>query len=120
MQYSLLAGALSLALVAPVVLADATSTETSTYSTTSHAAPGEPAYSSSKIEQKVDAQGNVIKKTQNYNSTDPATGMSNSNSSTTVVSPDGSKSTVEHARSTDGTYGGTSVTEKRTTTVTSP
>ena len=120
MQYTLLASALTLALVAPLVLADSTSTETSTYSTTSHAAPGEPAYSSSKTEQQVDQYGNVIKKTQNYNSTDPATGNSNSSSSTTVSSPDGSKSTVEHARSTDGTYGGTSVTEKRTTTTTSP
>ncbi len=118
MQYSLLAGALALTLVTPLVLADSTSSQTSTYSTTTHASPGEPAYSSTKTEQQLDEHGNVIKKTESYNSKDPATGNSNSSSSTSVTSPDGSTSTVEKARTTNTTYGDTSVTEKRTTTTT--
>lgn len=119
MQYSILAGALSLALVAPLVLADSSSSETSTYSTT-RTTPGDASYSSSKTEQKLDEHGNVIKKSETYNSKDAVTGDSSSSSSTTISSPDGSQSTVERARSSDGTYGGTSVTEKRTTTTTSP
>ena len=118
MQYSLLAGALALTLVTPLVFADSSSSQTSTYSTT-HASPSDPAYSSTKTEQQLDEHGNAIKKTESYNSKDPVTGNSNSSSSTSVVSPDGSTSTVEKAHTSDGTYGGSSVTEKRTTT-TSP
>jgi len=120
MQYSLLAGALTLALVAPLVLADSSSTETTTHSTTTQAAPGAPAYSATRTEQQLDAHGNVIKKTESYNSTDPATGNANSSSSTTISSPDGSQSTVERARSTETGTGGSSMTEKRTTTTVTP
>ena len=118
MQISILAGALTLALASPLVLADSSSSQTSTYSTTTKSVPTDPAYSSTRTEQQLDEHGNVIKKTQTYNSKDPATGESNSNSSTTVTSPDGSQSTVEQARSSNGTYGGSSMTEKRTTTTT--
>lgn len=119
MQYSLLAGALTLALVTPLVLADSSSSETSTYSTT-RTTPGDPTYSSSKSEQKLDEYGNVIKKSETYNSKDAATGDSSSTSSTTISSPDGSQSTVERARNSGDAYGDSSVTEKRTTTTTSP
>lgn len=118
MQTSLLAGALTLALAAPLAFADSSSTETRSYSTTSQSAPGTPAYRSSQTEQEVDGHGNVVKKTHNYNSRDPATGESNSSSSTSVSSPDGSSSTVEQMRSSDGGYGGSSTSEKRTTTTT--
>ena len=119
MQFSLLVGALALNLVTPLVLADSTSSQTSTYSNTIRASPSEPAYSSTKTEQQLDEHGNVIKKTETDSSKDPATGDINSSSSTSVVRPDGSTSTVEKAHSSDGTYGGRSTTEKRTTT-TSP
>ena len=118
MQISILAGALTLALASPLVLADSSSSQTSTYSTTTKSVPTDPAYSSTRTEQQLDEHGNVIKKTQTYNSKDPSTGDSNSSSSTTISSPDGSQSTVEQARSTNGTYGGSSMTEKRTTTTT--
>lgn len=118
MQISILAGALTLALASPLVLADSSSSQTSTYSTTTKSVPTDPAYSSTRTEQQLDEHGNVIKKTQTYNSKDPSTGNSNSSSSTTISSPDGSQSTVEQARSSNGTYGGSSMTEKRTTTTT--
>ena len=119
MQYSFLAGALTLALGSPLVLADSTSSQTSTYSTTTQSAPSEPAYSSTRTEQKLDAYGNVIKKSESYNSKDPRTGNANSSSSTTVTSPDGSQTTVEKAHTSSSAYGDTSVTEKRTTTTSS-
>ena len=115
MQISILAGALTLALASPLVLADSTSPQTSTYSTTTKSVPTAPAYSSTRTEQKLDEHGNLIKKTETYHSKDPATGDSSSNSSTTVASPDGSHSTVEQERTSDGS---SSVTEKRTTTTT--
>lgn len=120
MKYSLLTGALALTLITPLVFADSTSSQTSSYSTTTHVAPADPAYSSSSTEQKLDEHGNVIKKTETYSSRDPATGNSNSSSSTTISSPDGSQRTVEKSRTSDGSYGGSSVTEKRTTTTVSP
>lgn len=118
MQTSIFAGTLMLALAAPLVAADSSSSQTSTYSTTTKSVPADPVYSSTRTEQQLDEHGNVIKKTQTYNSKDPATGDSNSSSSTTISRPDGSQSSVEQARVRSSTDGGTSVTEKRTTTTT--
>lgn len=116
MQISIFAGTLMLALAAPLVVAETTSSQTSTYSTTSKSVPADPTYSSSRTEQQLDEHGNLTKKTQTYNSKDPATGDSSSNSSTTTSRPDGSQSTVEQARVRSSSDGGSSVTEKRTTT----
>jgi hypothetical protein len=118
MHISIMAGTLMLALSAPLVSADSTSSQTSTYSTTTQSVPAEPVYSSSRTEQHLDEHGNVIKKTQTLNSTDPASGDANSSSSTTISRPDGSQSTVEQARVRSSADGSTSVTEKRTTTTT--
>ena len=117
MQISILAGALTLALASPLVLADSSSSQTSTYSTTTKSVPTDPTYSSTRTEQQLDEHGNLIKKSHTYNSKDPATGASTSSSSTTTSSPDGTQSTSEQERTTNGAYGG-SVTEKRSTTTT--
>ena len=118
MQISILAGALTLALTSPLVLADSSSSQTSTYSTSTKSVPAEPVYSSTRTEQQLDEHGNMIKKSHTYNSNDPATGGSTSSSSTTTSSADGSQSTSEQERTTNGAYGGSSVTEKRSTTTT--
>ena len=115
MQISIFAGALMLALASPLVVAESSSSQTSTYSTTK-SVPAEPAYSSSRTEQQVDEHGNVVKKTQTYNTTDPATGNSSNSSSTVLSRPDGSQSSVEQTRERSNTDGGGTVTEKRTTT----
>lgn len=115
MQNSLLASAIALALLSPLVGADTTSSQTSTHSTTTTVEPTSPEYSSSRTEHQVDGSGNVIKKRETYKSPNPITGESSSSSSTTVESPDGSSSTVEKERTTDS-GGGTSAVEKRTTT----
>ncbi|MGH8598179.1 MAG: hypothetical protein ACREXT_16120, partial [Gammaproteobacteria bacterium] len=97
MQNSLLAGAMALAFLSPLAGAETTSSQTTTTTI-------EPSteYSSSRTEQQVDADGNVIKKTETYKSEDPVTGDSSSSSSTSVETPEGAKSTVEQERTIDG------------------
>ncbi len=119
MQKTLLASAVALALISSLASAETTSSEISTHSTTTTVAPANPVYSSTRTQEQVDEHGNVIKKSQTYNSKDPVTGESRSSSSTSVESPDGTKSTVEQERTTDGSNGGSSAVEKRTTVTTS-
>ena len=118
MKSLIVSGTLMLALAAPLVVAESSSSQTSTYSTTTKSVPTNPSYSSTRTEQQLDEHGNVIKKSETYNSTDSATGDSSARSSTTTTGPDGVQSTVEQARVRSNADGGTSVTEKRTTTTT--
>ncbi len=118
MKKSLFAGAIALALVGPLASAETTSSATTTRSTTTSVESSHPEYTSTRTEQQVDQYGNVIKKSSTYKSANPVTGESSSSSSTSVESPDGSTSTVEQARTSDGTYSGTKAVETRTTTTT--
>ena len=118
MQKSLLAGAVALTLISSLAGAETTSSEITTHSSTTTVAPANPVYSSTRTQQQVDEHGNVIKKTQSYNSKDPVTGESSSSSSTSVESPDGSKSTVEQERTSETSNGTSSAVEKRTTVTT--
>ncbi len=117
MKTLVLAGAIALAIGSSLAGAETTSA-TSTSSTTTTVEPKAPEYSSSRTERHVDQDGNMIKKSQTYNSADPASGKSSSHSSTTVVSPDGSASSVERERTTGRSYDGSTAVEKRTTTTT--
>jgi hypothetical protein len=113
MRKPLLCSAVALALVSSYAVGETTST--TTYSTKTKKSVS-PEYSETRTEHKLDANGNVIKKTETYISENPVTGAASASSSTTVERPDGSKTSVEHKRITDDAYNGTSTIEHRTTT----
>ena len=118
MRITLLVSAIALTFGGPIACADTASTQTTTTSTTTTVKPTSQDYSSSKTE--LEPNGNVIKKTQTYQSPDPLTGDSSLKSSTTIERPNGTTHTVEIERKTDGLSGSATEVEKRTTTTTSP
>ncbi len=120
MRKSLLAGLIALAAAGPIACADTTSSQTTTTSTTTTVSPASRDYSSRKSEQRLDQNGNVIKKSQTYQSPDPLTGDSSLKSSTTIERPDGTTHTVEIERTTDGNSNDTTEVERRTTTRPNP
>lgn len=120
MRTLLLATAIAVTSVGPIAYADTSSSKTTTHTTTTNAESTNPEYSSTRTEQQMDQNGNVTKKTQTYTSPDAVTGQSSLKSSDSVTRPDGSTSTVDKERTSDGTYSGTTEFEKRTTTTTSP
>lgn len=118
MQKILMVTFVALTCGGPLAMAETTSSQTSTSSTTVANPRGE--YSTSKTEQQVDQSGTKIKKSQTYKKSDPITGESSSKSSVSVESPDGSTRTLEKNSTTSETDGSTVEVEKRTSTKTSP
>ena len=115
MRKSSIAGVIALTFVSAVATAATTTSETTTSSSTS-VNPTSPGYSTSKSEEVLAPNGNVIKKSQTYTSPDPVTGESSLKSSTTIELPSGASHTVEIERKSDGTPQGTTEVEKRTDT----
>ena len=117
MRKSSIAGVMALTFFSAVATAETTTSETTTTTSSSTSVvPASPTYSTSKSEETLAPNGNVIKKTQTYTNPDPITGKSSLKSSTTIEMPSGASHTVEIERKTDGTPQGTVQVEKRTDT----
>ncbi len=115
MQKSMLAAAIAVALLSPIAGAETTVSETTARATSG---PAGAEVSSSQTEKTVDEYGNVVKKSETYQSKDPLTGESRSSTSTSVEGADGTTHSYEQEHTIDRTGNGARVLEEKTTTTT--
>lgn len=112
------AAALVLVLLSLPLGAETVTSATTTRTTTSPVESTSGEHTSSRSQEMVDEDGNVITNSETYNSRDPLTGKQSSSATTSVEHPDGSSHTVEQERAVEPTGSGGSEVEETTTTTT--
>lgn len=118
MKKSLLTAAIAITLLSPTAGAETTTSETTARSSTSTTEPTGTESKSHHVEKRFDEDGNMVQKSETYNSEDPVNGESSSSTSSSVQHPDGSTHEFEQKQIIEKSGTDNTVLEETTTTTT--